>query len=337
MVSKMCRTCGKPTNTNKSINIFAKRNQTTLEHIKLVTGVSLANCIEFPNLLCISCQTRVKQAISFRERCLEVERELLESLGEKELIEISKNERRIPEQEEHTDQSQISIEIEPVINMESIKSESEANEESNNDEEIVFSEVDYLIYESDQDTNEKPNTKASAMKSKARRKRGNQGESNGIFVCEECGNHIKGRVAFVLHCKRHRGVKEFKCEFCPDRFCTPAELKRHIRKHTGEKPFECRHCSRCFSDCSTRVKHERTHTNERPFACNECNSAFTTAYILKNHMLVHTGERAFVCTLCNKSFSRDTHLSSHYRSNAHRRNMLKAADPEEDSAEMVLS
>ncbi|XP_017124216.1 transcription factor Ouib [Drosophila elegans] len=335
MQPKVCRTCGKTTNRERSMNIFEKHNQNTLEHIKLLTGVWLENCTSLPILLCMSCQTRVKQAISFRNRCLEVQRELLESMNEKELLKVPHDYRRIFEPEDHLAHTQISIEIERIddgdvdpsgtsyIKLESILSESEANEDGTNDDDVTYDEVDYLIYESDEDVPEQPGQKPSPQQPKTRRKRRKPGESNGTYVCEECGNNVKGRIAFMLHCKRHRGVKDFECEFCPGRFCTQAELKRHTRKHTGEKPFACRYCSRSFSDYSTRLKHERTHTNERPFVCKECKSSFTTAYILKNHMLVHTGERAFRCNLCNKSFSRDTHLNTHYRSNAHKRNMQK--------------
>ncbi|XP_039494089.1 transcription factor Ouib [Drosophila santomea] len=338
MEAKVCRTCGKRTNAERSLNIFEKRNQTTLEHIKLLTGAALKNCNTLPNRLCASCQTCVQQAISFRERCLEVQRELLHSLDDEEFFKICQESPKSGfEREEHLEASQISIEIERLddlddepmqssgFKLEDILSESEIHEdEPNNDDDIGFSEVDYLIYESDPEVDEKQDLKSGSENPKKRRKRRKPCDSNGTYVCEECGNHIKGRIAFILHCKRHRGVKEFGCEFCEDRFCTPAELKRHVRRHTGEKPFKCRHCSRSFSDYSTRLKHERTHTNERPFVCKECNNAFTTSYILKNHMLVHTGEKAFKCDLCDKSFSRDTHLTTHYRSNAHRRNMQKA-------------
>ncbi|XP_017013777.2 transcription factor Ouib [Drosophila takahashii] len=339
MKPKVCRTCGKGITNERSLNIFDKHNETTLEHIKLLTGASLENCTTLPNLICLACQSQVEQGISFRERCLEVERELLASLDEEE--EFIKSPRESPkmilEPEEHLEEPQISIEIERMDNVniepnerdcykvEDILSESEIDEEATKDD-VDYRDVDYLIYESDEDVVEGPELKNSPEKSKTRRKRRKFCDSTGTFVCEECGNHVKGRMAFELHCKRHRGVKEFECNFCLDRFCTPAELKRHTRKHTGEKPFKCRHCSRSFSDYSTRLKHERTHTNERPFACKECKSAFTTAYILKNHMLVHTGERAFRCNLCDKSFSRDTHLMTHYRSNAHKRNMLNDSE-----------
>ncbi|KAH8374557.1 transcription factor Ouib [Drosophila serrata] len=148
--------------------------------------------------------------------------------------------------------------------------------------------------------------------------------TGGVYICDQCGNHIKGRMAFELHCRRHRGDKQFGCELCQSRFCTTSELKRHMRKHTGERPFACQYCGRCFTDYTTRVKHERTHTNERPYVCGTCGKAFTTGYILKNHMLIHSGERAYRCELCDKSFMLPTHLSTHFRSGVHKRHMEKA-------------
>ncbi|XP_030556388.1 transcription factor Ouib [Drosophila novamexicana] len=147
--------------------------------------------------------------------------------------------------------------------------------------------------------------------------------AGGVYICEQCGNHIKGRMAFELHCRRHRGEKDFQCEICDKCFCTTSELKRHMRKHTGERPFACQYCGRCFSDYTTRVKHERTHTNERPYVCGTCGKAFTTGYILKNHMLTHSGLRSYRCELCDKSFMLPTHLSTHMRTGVHKRTLEK--------------
>lgn len=36
--------------------------------------------------------------------------------------------------------------------------------------------------------------------------------AGGVYICDQCGNHIKGRMAFELHCRRHRGEKDFQCE-----------------------------------------------------------------------------------------------------------------------------
>lgn len=36
--------------------------------------------------------------------------------------------------------------------------------------------------------------------------------TGGVYICDQCGNHIKGRMAFELHCRRHRGDKQYGCE-----------------------------------------------------------------------------------------------------------------------------
>lgn len=52
-----------------------------------------------------------------------------------------------------------------------------------------------------------------AAQSGGKKKRGRKRLGSLIFVCDECGNHISGRMAFELHCRRHRGDKQFECEF----------------------------------------------------------------------------------------------------------------------------
>ncbi|KAH8281163.1 hypothetical protein KR054_012544, partial [Drosophila jambulina] len=355
MHPERCRACGKSTNVERSINIFEEHNQSILEHLTLLTGVSVGenitsqflpfiykhfflcikfeNCTVLPKLLCISCQIRASQAISFRERCLEVQRELLESLSDEDLLQIPDDYRRIFEPEDHLIQSQISMLIEGVeddaeydADFKEFHSEPDINEDcrprtsksrGNEDNDIYnekYSNVHYLISESYRKEEGLMSNPMSANRGRRRKPI----QSNGIFVCDECGKHIKGEKSFRFHCNRHRGIKNYSCELCKDSFCTTSELRRHMRKHTGEKPFACRHCFRCFSDFSSRLKHERTHTNTRPFVCKECGHAFYTAYVLKNHMLIHTGERAFRCDLCEKTFSRDVHLTAHYRSKGHK-------------------
>ncbi|XP_068155394.1 transcription factor Ouib isoform X1 [Drosophila tropicalis] len=213
-----------------------------------------------------------------------------------------------------------------------------AETEASVDQIIVADSTDAYVYDSDDEVavldnvlddeyeHENSVVKKSSLPPKPKvkpddpRRRG----AGGLYICDQCGNHVKGRMAFELHCRRHRGDKQFACEICANRFCTTSELKRHMRKHTGERPFACQYCGRCFTDYTTRVKHERTHTNERPYACGTCGKAFTTGYILKNHMLIHSGERAYRCELCDKSFMLPTHLSTHFRSGVHKRHVEKA-------------
>ncbi|KAH8369159.1 hypothetical protein KR009_002877 [Drosophila setifemur] len=344
MHQKFCRGCGKRTSIDRSLNIFKKQHKIILEQIRLLTDVLLKNCAVLPSLLCVTCQTRVNQAISFRERFLEVQRQLLESLDESVRLQIPEGYRKIFEpkaelgdeclniqsiEEEKFTMTRSDFEVlEEVALSEGVLSDAElANLESNQEDDTF--DVDYLISESEADDLEETTNRKESPQPEPQspyKKRRNAAESTNHFVCDECGSNVKGRVAFALHCNRHRGIKEFECEYCDHRFCSNSELKRHTRKHTGEKPFRCKYCSRCFSDYSTRTKHERAHTNDRPYACKECGHAFTSSYILKNHMLVHTREKAFKCELCDKYFGRKIHLVAHYRSKAHKRKAERSCE-----------
>ncbi|ALC47850.1 CG9797, partial [Drosophila busckii] len=211
------------------------------------------------------------------------------------------------------------VQVEDVSNQLVITDPNEVYMYDSDDEVAVLDNVLDDEYESENVV------KKSSLQPKPKNKTNNTQRrgTGGTFICDQCGNHIKGRMAFELHCRRHRGEKDFQCEICDKCFCTTSELKRHMRKHTGERPFACQYCGRCFSDYTTRVKHERTHTNERPYACGTCGKAFTTGYILKNHMLTHSGLRSYRCELCDKSFMLPTHLSTHMRTGIHKRTAEK--------------
>ncbi|EDW68194.2 transcription factor Ouib [Drosophila virilis] len=385
MLKNMCRVCGRYAAYKNSIRLFEDQN--ILWRIQVLTGLILENAKCLPNLICICCQTELREAIRFCDRVVAAQQQLLSALSEEELKHVSKeyrvavmeyagnssqkliNARHFESQPETAAASEPEPDEELIIKVQQDEDEIIIEEHSqhgdlieydiNIDDDLVrevdeaqhartlpetiknpldehpsalvsdanenSATEDYILPDKDSDEEcavlDRVLNDEIAMQSVGRKKRGRKRVGSLIFVCDECGNHISGRMAFELHCRRHRGDKQFQCDVCQDRFCTSSELKRHMRRHTGERPFACQYCGRCFTDYSTRLKHERTHTNERPYVCTSCGKAFTTAYILKNHMLIHSGERAFSCELCNKTFIRQTHLATHCRSSAHRRNL----------------
>ncbi|EDW16144.2 uncharacterized protein Dmoj_GI10370 [Drosophila mojavensis] len=383
MLKNMCRVCGRYAAYKKSLRIF--ENKHMLWSIQLLTGLILENTSCLPDLICICCQTELREAIRFSERVIAAQQQLLSALTEEELqnvseeykvavmeyasssnhplinkisseptaiteeepaaneelvvkIQTEEQEILIEEHNQNDDLLEYNIKIDDELIRQAAESqdvdtfeileastkEQQQNELLDDANENSITE-DFILPDKDLDEEcavlDRVLNDEIAAQSEGKKKRGRKRIGSLIFVCDECGNHISGRMAFELHCRRHRGDKQFECDVCQDRFCTSSELKRHIRRHTGERPFGCQYCGRCFTDYSTRLKHERTHTNERPYVCTSCGKAFTTAYILKNHMLIHSGERAFKCELCNKTFLRQTHLSTHCRSRAHERNL----------------
>ncbi|XP_017847064.1 transcription factor Ouib [Drosophila busckii] len=368
MLKNMCRTCGRDAVYRKSLKIFD--DLTILWNLQQLTGLMLEEVDCLPHLICICCETELREAIRFRDRILEAQQEFLAGLTEQQIQEIPEeyktaltvlieNKHQIlensntscmkadsgeaalietisedlPETEETAPNAEELMEYDIIINEEILDEHDEVESQEtkefstdhpsrDDDEEVQTALIAAIDTDEDIETLDKVLSDELPINNNTNKKKSQKKRASSLmYICEECGNHISGRLAFELHCRRHRGDKQFECDICQDRFCTSSELKRHMRRHTGERPFACQYCNRCFTDYSTRVKHERTHTNERPYVCKNCGKAFTTAYILKNHMLIHSGERAFRCEPCDKSFIRQTHLDTHYRSSAHKRNI----------------
>lgn len=61
------------------------------------------------------------------------------------------------------------------------------------------------------------NDDIAAAQNAVKKKPGRKRIGSLMYICEECGNHISGRMAFDLHCRRHRGDKQFHCEYVIDR------------------------------------------------------------------------------------------------------------------------
>lgn len=230
-----------------------------------------------PDLICICCQTELREAIRFRGRVIKAQQELLAGLTEEQLHKISQDFREavmelsdnnrlnttptnnsdeegdvkpvntvemedeliIEEQpkekelfNEENDKHEDSLEFDIIIDDDMIKEETEEvsqqfqSVEDQADEQHfeIVQEVsenrasDNLIVpekESDEECamlDKVLNDDIAAAQNAVKKKPGRKRIGSLIYICEECGNHISGRMAFDLHCRRHRGDKQFQCE-----------------------------------------------------------------------------------------------------------------------------
>lgn len=77
-------------------------------------------------------------------------------------------------------------------------------------------------------------------------------------VCDQCGRHFSDQSNFKLHMLRHTGIKNFKCTQCNKAYYTEHLLQLHERiVHRGERPYACKYCEKTFHNSTTRVIHER--------------------------------------------------------------------------------
>lgn len=229
-----------------------------------------------PDLICICCQTELREAIRFRGRVIKAQQELLAGLTEEQLhkisqdfreavMELSENNRlnttptnnsdeegemkavksdemeeeviieEHPKEElflEENEKHEDSLEFDIIIDDSMIKEETE---EISQHFEAVGDQVDEQHFEIVEEVSENRatdnlimpekesdeecamldkvlNDDIAAAQNAVKKKPGRKRIGNLMYICEECGNHISGRMAFDLHCRRHRGDKQFQCE-----------------------------------------------------------------------------------------------------------------------------
>lgn len=238
-----------------------------------------ADCL--PDLICICCQTELREAIRFRGRVFKAQRELLAGLTTEQLHKISKDFRvavmeyseinrqsttpshssdeetdirvvgavEVDEEliiEEHPKEEELykeenakeadSMEYDIIIDDHMIKEETEEHSQHYEPVENLAAEQHYTMVEEicenrvtdnlivpEKESDEECamldkvlNDDIAAAQNAVKKKPGRKRIGSLIYICEECGNHISGRMAFDLHCRRHRGDKQFQCEYVPD-------------------------------------------------------------------------------------------------------------------------
>ncbi|XP_017953429.1 transcription factor Ouib [Drosophila navojoa] len=336
MLQNICRICEIDTDASQAKNLFDRSSRQLLKQIQLLTGVSLEDKPDLPEVICNVCQNDLKCAIEFRDRCLRSHKRWMQhpkgisspaptSPSSTRVICVRRSARtrvRCASGDEATEAPLSPIEV--LIKVEHPNSRVEDDSVDHLDTETCN---DAAIASSMEDESYVPSIETKRRRRLAKSTNSKETSSKQklpVFFCDQCGNNVTGKSAFDRHLRKHKGIRPFQCEQCSARFLSSGELKGHQVMHTGDRKFSCRYCDRTYVNYSGRLRHERTHTNERPFVCAHCGKAFTNSYILKNHNLVHTGERLFRCDLCERSFSRPTHLKTHYRSNTHKQNVEKS-------------
>lgn len=64
-------------------------------------------------------------------------------------------------------------------------------------------------------------------------------------TCEFCMKTLKCRRDFVVHLRKHIGVRPFKCMLCSQEFYSEIEMKSHMKKWHGGR-FCCKLCRKVF-------------------------------------------------------------------------------------------
>lgn len=104
-----------------------------------------------------------------------------------------------------------------------------------------------------------------------------------VFKCRDCNKRLRSKQSLLIHCRRHRGVKNFHCSSCDKSFRWRIHLEKHEKVHGPRIKYACPTCQKVFTVKSDLRKHQRKHIVKN-FECTICKEKFTGDRYLKVHM-----------------------------------------------------
>ncbi|XP_017849902.1 transcription factor Ouib-like [Drosophila busckii] len=314
-MSIQCRTCGEPIYDQDPRNLFEPEHKNIRDNIEALTSIKLANGPQFPKHICSCCYLDLDYSISFRERCLETQ---------KHLLNIQPN-------------TNYAIDLNCVYMLQS--KDKDAIDKDENESLETLDDNLALQKDSEHQTNATIHSNPikdipiiRGAKSIAKYKKSKDKVKKYLspdekkYICDYCGWTFRDLSNMKDHVIRHSGVKDFECKQCGAKFFTRPQLMLHDRvHHKGEKPFKCKYCNMGFRNSPGRCRHERKyHPNELPFACNLCKRTFISKISLENHKIVHiTGETVYSCNACLKIFKDAISLKRHNLTKYHLRRTMQ--------------
>ncbi|CDW54877.1 zf-C2H2 4 and zf-C2H2 domain containing protein [Trichuris trichiura] len=119
---------------------------------------------------------------------------------------------------------------------------------------------------------------------------GGNSESQPMFVCQFCPFSTQNRKNFMVHKRKHAGVKSFSCGMCSAKFTRNYSLKKHLReKHnphvTTALPKYCP-----FSSCNYVTRNpnalqvHRRNQHANVYFCKQCNARYAFRRSLLHHL-----------------------------------------------------
>lgn len=119
-----------------------------------------------------------------------------------------------------------------------------------------------------------------------------------VFICLHCPKLFSNKIKYQSHqTKDHNYLKSTKdvkkrnyypCNICNKRLFSYSGYVLHERKHAGVKPFSCKYCPKNFVRKSYKDIHERTHTGDKRYACSICDKRFIQRTEMKRHERRHS-------------------------------------------------
>ncbi|KAH8242923.1 hypothetical protein KR032_003038 [Drosophila birchii] len=330
-MDKLCRTCGQ--GAEYSRNLFDEETTDILYNIQKLTGILLTNEDGIPTRICVSCMLDLKEAIVFRERCIntnnfwfeeqndsseeldaaneEAQLETLSRVSEQDSKEVDDTtQHNTTEELLYTLGTQDDDVLDPLISEISVKEENESL---------------HLGAESgDSDNQEVEEITAPPA---TRKKRGRPPKIPKIDASErnKRNRNIKARAKRIQ--AKEEGLESLVIkppQKKSDKEATSRKWTSAKRIHAKEEGlYFCDQCGKSFSEkCNFNI-HLQRHTGVKQFECEECGRKEFTLHLLNLHVRIkHRGELPYVCKYCGQRFDncikRLRHERGHKESPDHR-------------------
>lgn len=284
---------------------------------------------DFSNFICESCQTKLEDFCSFREKIVQnqrrlniyrqVKQETVEGVEEKTL-----------EQDRHFDDRFASFKSAVVVKQEETYENSDENFSTNV---FLFESLHEESLETPPITNLKPSSQRT--KKKVIRKSIASHHFNE-FHCDFCQKSFTNSKDLRLHVKscHNKRTPDRKCVDCDLKFMNQADVFNHwkrqhyeaVRKEsnsseTVEELFKQRELVTCELCGVTLKKHslyahrKYFHLKVRNAECDVCGKRFAKRSVIERHVVTHIERqhrvKRFQCEICSKMFEYELDMKQH--------------------------
>lgn len=222
-----------------------------------------------PKHICSRCNSDLNHSMSFRERCIETQKVLLDGKPEKasSLIQLNDEESTISLQIEQKCENALPYHIIQDPNIKQITKGDVVRNRIQRRQLPSYTVRDKACIEN---CNTKTRSKSQKRNTKIVESVRNESlerepvrttshpPADKIFICDKCGRCFTDSSNLKVHLLRHSGVKDFECNECDAKYFTQHLLNLHIRvRHQGEMPYVCKYCGERFFTSTARCRHER--------------------------------------------------------------------------------
>lgn len=245
-------------------------------------------------LICMICENKVKEILSYREKLIENEQKLLGYTQQSEevtpasieIVELPRTDPLDQVKNEPEDKSSIIISNQESVcflnENDSKKIVMKILNDEKNDEGKITQPIFKIISQKEKIRKHRTKNFPLEVTISKNSKIEETPKEKGKIYCLSCKKFVVKSYFQEHREKIHLNKKNFVCDLCDKKFSTHSEIEDHITEHFESEPFMCLRdgCGKKFWKMSQYSKHlSYTHTNSECI-CDKCAKKFKNSYQL---------------------------------------------------------